>query len=55
MKLDIEQVDLMHKIMLAFGPKININQEILKNLLIAVAIFSDRDTGDEIKRLIRQM
>lgn len=53
--MDIDQVDLMHRIMLAFGPKININQDLVKNLLIAVAIFSDRETGEELKRLIRQM
>lgn len=51
--MDIEKLDLAHRIFLAMGPKVD--KGVFKKLLVLVTFFSDRDTGDELKKLLRRL
>jgi hypothetical protein len=51
--LDIDRLDLMHKVFLAMGPKVD--KKLVKNLLWVVTILSDRDLGDELKQMVRRL
>lgn len=51
--MDIEKLDLAHRIFIAMGPKVD--KEIFKKLLILATFLSDRDTGDELKKLLRRL
>lgn len=51
--LDIDRLDLLHKVFLVMGPKVD--KRIVKNLLAVVTILSDRDLGDELKQMVRRM
>lgn len=51
--LDIDRLDLLHKVFLVMGPKVD--KKIVKNLLAIVTILSDRDLGDELKQMVRRM
>jgi hypothetical protein len=51
--MDIDRLDLLHKVFLAMGPKVD--KKILKNLLALVTILADRDLGDELKQMVRRI
>jgi hypothetical protein len=51
--LDIDKLDLLHKLFLVLGPKVD--QKIVKSLLALTTILADRDTGDELKQLVRKI
>jgi hypothetical protein len=51
--MDIDHLDLLHKIFLVLGPKVD--KKIVKNLLAVVTILSDRDLGDELKQMVRRL
>lgn len=51
--MDIEKLDLLHRVFLAAGPKMD--QEMLKNLMLVLTIFTERDTGEQLRKTIRQM
>jgi hypothetical protein len=51
--LDIDKLDLLHKILLVYGPKID--RDMFKKFLMAVTLLADRDTGDELKRILQQL
>ncbi len=53
MILDIDRLDLLHKVFLVLGPKID--QRVVKNLLALVTILSDRDLGDELKQMVKRL
>ncbi len=53
MKLDIDRLDLLHKVFIVLGPKID--RRVVKNLLAVVTILSDRDLGDELKQVVRRL
>lgn len=53
--MDLEKVDLLQKVVRAVGPKMEIDREILKNLMAVLVILSDQETGDSIKRLIKEI
>ena len=53
--MDLEKVDLLQKVVRAVGPKMEIDKEILKNLMAVLVILSDQETGDSIKRLIKEI
>ena len=46
--MNIEKLDLVHRVFLAVGPQVN--KEFFKKLLLIATIFSDRETGDDLKR-----
>lgn len=51
--MDIDKLDLLHKILLVYGPKVD--REIFKKFLMAVTLLSDRETGDELKRILQHI
>jgi len=51
--LDIERLDLAHRLFLAVGPKVD--REVFKKILMVATFFADRDTGDELKKLLRRL
>ena len=51
--MDIDKLDLIHRILLVYGPKIDKN--LFKNFLMAVTLMADRDTGDELKRILQHL
>lgn len=51
--MDIDKLDLLHKLFLVLGPKVD--QKIVKSLLALTTILADRDTGDELKQLVRKI
>ena len=51
--LDIDRLDLIHKVFLVMGPKID--KKIVKNLLAIVTVLSDRELGDELKQMVKRM
>ncbi len=51
--MDIEKLDLAHRIILAVGPKVD--KEVFKKILMVATFLSDRDTGDELKKLLRRL
>ncbi len=51
--MDIGRLDLLHKLFLVFGPKID--QKALKNMLAIITVLSDRDMGDELKQMVKKM
>jgi hypothetical protein len=51
--MEIQKVEFLQKFSQAYGPKLD--KEIIKNILIALSIISDRDTGDELLRILKQM
>ena len=51
--MDIEKLDLAHRIFLAVGPKVD--KEIFKKILMIATFFSDRDTGDELKKVLAKL
>ncbi len=53
MKLDIDRLDLLHKVFIVLGPKID--RRVVKNLLAVVTILSDRDLGDELKQVVKRL
>jgi hypothetical protein len=53
MSMEIQKVEFLQKFSQAYGPKLD--KEIIKNILIALSIISDRDTGDELLRILKQM
>lgn len=51
--MEIKKVEFLQKYSQAFGPRFD--REMIKNCLIALAIFADQDTGDELLRILRKM
>jgi hypothetical protein len=51
--MDIDKLDLIHKVFLVMGPKID--KKIVKNLLSVVTVLSDRDLGDELKQMVKRL
>ena len=51
--MEIQKVEFLQKFSQAYGPKFD--KEIIKNILIALSIISDQDTGDELLRILKQM
>jgi hypothetical protein len=51
--LDIDRLDLLHKVFLVLGPKVD--KKIVRNLLAVVTILSDRDLGDELKQMVKRL
>jgi hypothetical protein len=51
--VDIEKLDLAHRIFLAVGPKVD--KQIFRKLLIFITFLADRDTGDELKKLLQRL
>lgn len=47
-----DELDLMHKLTAKFLPKID--DDLMKSLLLAMLLMSDRDSGEEFKSMIKQ-
>ncbi len=51
--MDIEKLDLAHRVFLAVGPQMD--KEFFKKLLFITTMLSDRETGDELKRILQRL
>jgi hypothetical protein len=51
--MEIKKVEFLQRVIQSFGP--TLDQEMVKKCLIALAIVADRDTGEELIRLLKQM
>jgi hypothetical protein len=51
--MEIQKVEFLQKFSQAYGPRLD--KQLIKNLLIALTIVADQDTGDELIRILRQM
>jgi hypothetical protein len=51
--LEIEKLDLVHRVFLAAGPQLG--KDIFKKLLLITTLFSDRETGDELKKILQRL
>lgn len=51
--MDFDKLDLIHKVFLVMGPKID--KKIVKNLLSVVTVLSDRELGDELKQMVKRL
>ncbi|MGE5581963.1 MAG: hypothetical protein ACM3X9_05425 [Bacillota bacterium] len=50
--MNIDKLDLIHKLFLVVGPKID--RKLVKNLLAIATVLSDRDMGDELKQIVKK-
>ena len=51
--VDFDKLDLLHKVFLVMGPKVD--KKLLRNLLSVVTVLSDRDLGDELKKMVKRI
>jgi hypothetical protein len=51
--MEIQKVEFLQKFSQAYGPRLD--KQLIKNLLIALSILADQDTGDELIRVLKQM
>jgi hypothetical protein len=51
--MEIKKVEFLQRVIQSFGP--TLDQDTVKKCLIALAIVADRDTGEELIRLLKQM
>jgi hypothetical protein len=51
--MEMQKVEFLQKFSQAYGPKLD--KQLIKNLLIALSIIADQDTGDELLRILKQM
>lgn len=51
--MEMQKVEFLQKFSQAYGPRLD--KEIIKNIMIALSILADQDTGDELIRILKQM
>ncbi|HYH01680.1 MAG TPA: hypothetical protein VEC37_01120 [Bacillota bacterium] len=51
--MEIQKVEFLQKFSQVYGPRFD--KEMIKNCLIALAIFADQDTGEELLRVLKRM
>jgi hypothetical protein len=51
--MEIQKVEFLQKFSQAYGPRLD--KQLVRNVLIALSILADQDTGDELIRIIKQM
>jgi hypothetical protein len=51
--MEMQKVEFLQKFSQAYGPRLD--KELIKNIMIALSILADQDTGDELIRILKQM
>jgi hypothetical protein len=51
--MEMQKVEFLQKFSQAYGPRLD--KELIKNIMIALSILADQDTGDQLIRILRQM
>jgi hypothetical protein len=51
--METQKVEFLQKFSQAYGPRLD--KQLIKNLLVALSIVADGDTGEELLRILKHM